>query len=363
MRARGADEVRGSGRPIFFPDGLPAGPEIFSRLAVETGLRAKTYSPRKVDTAALDALIAERPALFVVPTSVRLDRDVFSRAAGSVICFASVSTGTDHVDLTASQESGIPFLHAPGVNADSVAEYVAAAAVHAQGRLPGPGETAGIVGYGRIGKKVRVLLEMLGYSVRWYDPLIDEQGGSSFDLVLDSHLVTFHVPLTVDGQFPTHGMMNESAAAKLRPGNIVMNTSRGRVFTPDAFMKVCGSHPTVMDVFPTEPPDERLVRAPTLVTPHVAGYNYTARAGGTLVIARQFARCVGVGFSGSIPEVECSHNVIDFFAEESEMLKKNPASFSERRENYPHRGDAASACSTPSASPLGALIREKLCAR
>ncbi len=361
MRVPETEQLAGSGRPIFYPEGLPGSDSIFPDLARMADLPVEGYVPRALNVEILEARLSARPALFIVPTSVRIDAELLRRVSGRVSVFASVSTGTDHVDLEACAAAGIPFLHAPGVNAQSVAEYVAAAAVHARGRLPEAGETAGIVGYGRIGNAAAVLLRKLGFSVRWYDPFVSDADGSDLAQVLDSDLVTFHVPLTRDGPFPTQSMVDLSYAAKIRGGSVVINTARGNIFTEEAFLEISRKNTSVMDVFPTEPPGEVFADAPAYSTPHIAGYNYSARAGGALAVARQFAGMLGLDMKPDLPLPEFTHNVLDFLPAESARLKEDPTSFSRRREEYPHRGGLDSACTCPAPDLAGKLLREKLC--
>ena len=73
---------------------------------------------------------------------------------GTTVKFvASATTGTDHVDLKYLRENSIGFAHAPGSNANSVAEYVVSALVHCAGRkgIRIENLTLGIVGVGNIG--------------------------------------------------------------------------------------------------------------------------------------------------------------------------------------------------------------------
>jgi hypothetical protein len=95
-----------------------------------------------------------------------------------------------------------------------------------------------------------------------------------------------------------------------------------------------------MDVFPVEPPPGQMIQEANFVSPHVAGYNYSARAGGTALVAKNFMQLLGEK-DFNVPYSPGNYNIyaIDFLQEESDALKKNPDSFRNRRENYPDRGD------------------------
>src|SRR3712207_2649562 len=98
------------------------------------------------------------------------------------------------------------------------------------------GKTLGIIGYGNIGSQVSVLAEALGMNVVYYDIVPKLPHGNARqardldELLAQSHVVTLHVP----GGPATRGLMNERTLARLRPGAILINYSRGDVVDLDA---------------------------------------------------------------------------------------------------------------------------------
>lgn len=340
--------IRGSNRPICIPEGLHAGQEIFEPLAKLAGLRLMVYSPEiflndeAENAREVHQLLNEKPVLLIIPTSIRIDREFVKTCAGRVSMFATVSTGTDHVDLELLGEVGIPFLHAPGINAVSVAQYVLSAMplFFDSDRLLRGNLEVGIVGYGNVGRALGRYLELLNIPYVYCDPFLSEKFKPvSLDRALDSDLVTFHVPLTTEGDHPTFRMIDRSRIETIRKGAVVMNAARGGIFSEDSYFHTCHSHRTLMDVFPIEPPTIEMVRAATYATPHIAGYNFEARVGGSETVARGFASKIGM--TEEIPEAKIpvfDHNVVDFLALESKKFKDDPESFSGRRSRYPSRG-------------------------
>ncbi|MBI3394753.1 MAG: hypothetical protein HY042_02850 [Spirochaetia bacterium] len=349
------------------PQGLPAAAVMFQSLCDQAGLRLKSYG--SINTPLdFEELARLEPALLIVPTSFKINKTVIELAADRIGAFASISTGTDHVDLRALADAGRRFFHAPGANAESVAEYVVSAAASLLDFRALENERdlrVGIVGYGRIGSRVARMFDLLGFTIQYYDPFVDADPDwkqTSLWELLSSDILTLHVPLTRDGAHPTAGMVDEALAHALSPHTLFMNTSRGATMTQEAFRAVALRGPCVMDVFPVEPPAPWMTEIPRIVTPHVAGYNYEARAGGTRMVALQFAGALGLteDMVPPIPRITFSHYVTSFFDDESNALKRDPSSFGPRREGYPDRGSLADAHRRGSQTETEAFLFERL---
>lgn len=337
---------------IAIPAGLQGGPVFFGPLARNLALGLFEYPAAEYgkdpgeNLKKIENVLAKRPALLVVPTNIRIDAELLERADHRVGAFASVSTGTDHVDRIALEEVGIPFFHAPGVNSASVVEYIMAALplFFSAERLLAGEVSFGIIGFGRIGTLLGRALEALEFRYLYHDPFVHiDAHRASLREVLAADVVTFHVPLTFDGPHPTFEMVTGEYLSGLKDDAVVINTSRGKIFPAREYQVLCGGRQTLMDVFPVEPPDERMLAVATFVTPHIAGYNYSARVGGTREVARKYALFRGLGEESvaALPEVDYDHYVVDFLERESRSLKENPESFRHRRVHYPYRGDFA----------------------
>lgn len=235
---------------------------------------------------------------------------------GSAVQFVgSATTGTDHVDTDALAEAGIPFAHAPGANADSVADYVVAALLYLSVRTGTSlgGRTLGIVGCGAIGSRLARRAAALGMTVLSNDPPREArenspEDGSSFvsldRVVRDADVVSLHVPLTHDGPHPTHHLIDADVLDALAPDAWLLNTSRGAVVDNAALRDalVAGRRgPTVLDVWEDEPtPDADLLRHVTLATPHIAGYAIDGKVRGTRMLYE--AVCTHLELSADWPQ-------------------------------------------------------------
>ena len=215
---------------------------------------------------------------------------------GSVRFVGSATIGTDHVRQAFLDKEDITFAHAPGSNADSVADYVVAAllvlARRRQVRLSE--RTVGIVGCGNIGGRLVRRLSARGLEVLRNDPPRAEAEGPPHDFVsLDTVLrradvLTLHVPLTEEGRHPTRHLIGDEELRRLSEGTWLLNTSRGSVIDGAALRGATEEGHLgglVLDVWPDEPtPAPALVEAADLATPHIAGYAYDGKVRGTRML-------------------------------------------------------------------------------
>jgi len=219
---------------------------------------------------------------------------------GSSVQFVGSATiGTDHVDRGYLSEKGIAFAHAPASNADSVADYVIAALLLLARRkqVPLRALTVGIVGCGNIGGRLAQRLPALGPRVLRNDPpLADaaEAAGESHDFVSfetvcqEADVITLHVPLTDEGPYPTHHLMDDEVFSRLQTGTWVLNAARGPVVDNDALLAALEEGTVgaaVLDVWEDEPtPNPALIEAVDVATPHIAGYAYDGKVRGTTML-------------------------------------------------------------------------------
>jgi D-3-phosphoglycerate dehydrogenase len=217
-----------------------------------------------------------------------------------------------NVDVAAATERGVPVLHAPGRNADAVAELTVgllfAAARHVvpadkdvragdtykDGTIPYQrfrgwevnGRTAGIVGYGAIGRALAWRLEGLGMRVIAYDPYAKEAAYSLDDLLAESDVVSMHAPVTPD----TMKMIGEKQFAQMKEGAIYLNAARAALHDVDALVDALQSGHLAsagLDHFDGEvlPPDAPLAQLKNVVlTPHIGGATYDTEANHTSLI-------------------------------------------------------------------------------
>jgi erythronate-4-phosphate dehydrogenase len=279
---------------IIADQNIPCARAAFGGLGTVTTRPGHQIGPADVRTA--DVLLV-RSVTSVTPTLLE---------GSSVRFVGSATIGTDHVNRDFLEAEGIAFAHAPGANADSVADYVVAAllvlARRTQVRLSD--RTVGIVGCGNIGGRLARRLPALGLEVLRNDPPRAEAEGPSHDFVsLDTVLqradiLTLHVPLTVEGPHPTHQLIGTEEVQRLRDGAWLLNTSRGAVVDPEPLQTAVAEGRLgrlVLDVWPNEPtPAPGLIEAADLATPHIAGYAYDGKVRGTRMLYEALCDHLGV---------------------------------------------------------------------
>lgn len=218
-----------------------------------------------------------------------------------------LATGYNVVDVAAARELGVTVCNIPAYSTDSVAQMVFALlleicqrvgdhsrAVHA-GRWTAckdfcfwdsplielAGKTMGIVGYGRIGKKVAEIARCFGMKVvAWTRTPRDPECVSLDELLKVSDVISLHCPL-----FPeTQNLINKDSIAKMKDGVILINTSRGPVINDADLAEALKSgkvYAAACDVASVEPipADNPLLGLENMIfTPHIAWATHEARA-------------------------------------------------------------------------------------
>ncbi len=235
-----------------------------------------------------------------------------------------VSTGKDNIPFPLPDS--IRFIHGEGFNARAVAEYTYEALLELYRVAPEMmGEKIGIIGYGRIGKILGSLLVRAGLRFDFYDPLTHPEKKEFYD----AGIVSFHVPLTVSGNFPTMGMVKKDYFIFRDSNPYIIQTSRGKIWDPDFYLSYAQTGKIwCQDVYPVEPPDVSWIPFAEISTPHIAGYSMAGKTGGTEYVLRQFFGNVerdedSRGSYNPLPEISTSYR-----------SRKN---FTEFRDNFPPR--------------------------
>lgn len=201
---------------------------------------------------------------------------------GSSVQFvAAASAGTDHVDREFLKSRGIRFSYAAGCNANSVSEYIVTALHHIACRRNWDlkEKSIAIVGVGNVGSRVAEKSRALGMEVLMCDPPLRESTGDPryrfLDDVLGADILSFHVPLAVEGPYPTRHMVDRKFLERISPLQFLINSSRGAVLdgsevrTALLERRIEG---VVIDVWEEEPRmDFSLLELSDIGTPHIAG--------------------------------------------------------------------------------------------
>jgi erythronate-4-phosphate dehydrogenase len=206
---------------------------------------------------------------------------------------ATATIGVDHIDIPYLISNSIGFASAPGSNAQSVAEYVGTALVHLSHTLGFEldQKVLGIIGVGNVGSRLTKVAEALGMTCLLNDPPRQraENGGGFVSLeegLENSDIVTLHVPLIESGLDKTAHMVSAEFINRMKPGAILINSSRGKVVDEQAVRihreKLSG---LVLDVWAHEPSIScETLDLATIATPHIAGYSFDGKVRGTEMI-------------------------------------------------------------------------------
>lgn len=225
--------------------------------------------------------------------------------------------GFNHIDIDACARRGIPVCNTPDYGTLEVADHAlglllsltrGTTAYHLRllrrddawstAELPMPavrrmrGQVFGIVGLGRIGLAVAARARAFGMEVAFHDPYlaagIEHALGYRRTMTLDellgaSDVVSLHCPLTPE----TTRLVDDQAIAAMKPGSILVNTSRGGTVDLDAVERGLRSGrllAAALDVLPVEPLDrshpliaawsaqEPWLEGRFVLTPHAAFY-------------------------------------------------------------------------------------------
>jgi glycerate dehydrogenase len=241
----------------------------------------------------------------LVVNKTRLTAGVIGRLEDSVRLVAETASGYDNIDIAAAAARGITVCNVPGYSTDSVAEHAFALIlavarnlrpawqqVQEGGWLAEPlmgmelgGRTLGVVGFGRIGRAVCRIAEGFRMRVLVYTgrPEVYRAAHPQYafvpldELAAGADIITLHVPHAP----ATDKLMNAERIGRMKPGAILINTSRGRVVDEAALVAALreGRIRAGLDVVAAEPiaAGHPLIGLPNaLVVPHVGWYTEAA---------------------------------------------------------------------------------------
>ena len=172
-----------------------------------------------------------------------------------------IGIGYDNVDVAAATAAGVIVCNAPDAPSVSTAEHtlmlmlavvknLPAQTERARQGLPGAttgtaleldGSVLGLVGYGRIARRVGLAAVAMGMSVLAYDPYLDEADGCELvglDRVFaESHVISLHAPAVAE----TRHMINADSLATMKRGVYLVNCARGGLVDQDALLAALDS--------------------------------------------------------------------------------------------------------------------------
>jgi D-lactate dehydrogenase len=183
----------------------------------------------------------------------RADETVLTRlSGGGTRTIALRCAGFNNVDLGAAQRLGIDVVRVPAYSTHSVAEHTAGLILTLNRKIHRAyarvregnfaldgllgfdlfGRTVGIIGTGQIGLALAHIMAGFGCRLRAHDPkpsarceALGVRYTSIETLLMESDIVTLHCPLTPQ----TYHLIDAPAIARMKPGAMLINTSRGGV--------------------------------------------------------------------------------------------------------------------------------------
>lgn len=220
--------------------------------------------------------------------------------------------GTDNFDLAALREMGVQV----GVitNHNAVAEFALTLILAALKNLPRydtavregkwtrfpmrelSGKTVGIVGFGRIGRRLAELLSGFGVELLAYDPYMNAEAAAerkvtpvTLDELLErADVVSLHLPATKK----THHMINAESIAKMKDGAYIVNTARGALVDEAALYDALASGKLSgagQDVYESEPVTEGnplFTLSNNVLAPHVSASTFETNYNGGIICAQ-----------------------------------------------------------------------------
>ena len=239
--------------------------------------------------------------LLVADVDLKVNQDVL-KAATQLRAIACTATGVDYVDIAEATRKGIVVTNLPDYSVEAVAEHALALMlclsrniysgmkgvleerwdeVRFMQGVEVEGKTLGIIGLGRIGKRVAEKAQALGMKVIFSDPYVAREYGKEKgyekketlgELLRDSDFVTLHAFLATE----TQRMFGEAEFKAMKRTAFFLNVARGGIIDEKALYRalqerwIAGAG---LDVLRQEPPpkDEPLLKLDNVVvTPHIA---------------------------------------------------------------------------------------------
>jgi D-3-phosphoglycerate dehydrogenase len=224
-------------------------------------------------------------------------------AAGQLRVISRNGTGTDGIDLTATNRAGVRVERAAGANAQGVAELALTLALCTLRQIPRASATlkdggwrriigvelaeitVGVIGMGAIGRRTAALFTALGAGVVGYDPYPADTSTPLVDLptlLASSDVVSLHCPPQADGR----PLIDADRLTHIRRGAVLVNTARSALVDDGAVLAALQNDRLsayAVDAFDAEPPEitPLLRHERVLATPHIGGYTRASVARAT----------------------------------------------------------------------------------
>ena len=242
------------------------------------------YGTKKYDEEFFDAILPEYPELSIHYLEANLSPETAALAAGyeAICAFVNANIGAktveqlhrqgvklilmrcagyNNVDLKAAADCGINVVRVPAYSPYAVAEYTVALMLSLNRKIPRAtwrtrdgnfslhgllgfdmyGKTAGIIGTGKIAKKLICILRGFGMNILAYDLYPDYNFAREHQVVYtsldelyhNSDIISLHCPLTEQTKY----LINDYSISKMKDGVMIINTGRGQLIHTNALIE------------------------------------------------------------------------------------------------------------------------------
>jgi len=248
-------------------------------------------------------LIHSKTKFLIVRSTVRVVSDLLE---GTDVEFvATATTGSEHIDIEYLKQKGIKFFAASGANSNSVAEYVIYSLLLWASKFQFTdlkNKKIGVIGFGNIGSKIAKYLDFMNINYLICDPFVEKNYNSNSNcnsknitfcdidfLINNCDVLTTHIPLTFDGEHPTHNLLNENRINKIKNNSLLIAASRGKICDEKAMLSRKNELQYVVDVWENEPiiTNRELIDIALLATPHIAGHSFQGKLNATIMLVNK----------------------------------------------------------------------------
>ena len=264
------------------------------------------------DAVLAPAEIARRAAgaeVLLVTATEAVNAGLIRALQPSLKAIATLSVGYDHIDMAVAQDLGVHVLHTPDVLSDACAEIAMLLVLNAcrrgyeadrmvrSGAWPGWGPTQllglgltgrrlGIFGMGRIGRAIATRARAFGLAIQYHNrsrlaPALEQ--GAVYHDSLDGLLGASDIfVVAAPGAPELRGVLDRDRIARMPPGGVVVNISRGDLIDDDALISALQSKQLFaagLDVFANEPAIDPRYRTldNAFLTPHIGSATHETR--------------------------------------------------------------------------------------
>lgn len=297
-----------------------------------------------LDPEAITAQAVREADALIVRTRTKCNESLLKDSKVQFIATATI--GFDHIDAAYCASHGITWTACPGCNAQAVCDYVEEA-IHTLSIFNfqfSTTPTIGVIGVGHVGSLVQKMALRHGWQVLLNDPPKDLVDGSVETLAKHCDILTFHTPLTTDGNDCTYHMVSEALLRLCKPGLVIINAARGGIIDEEAALRVLAEGKDlhfVVDCWESEPyVNKAFLSHPAveLASYHIAGYSVEGKRNASQMCLNALCRHFNLPALSILPDDGLrGDNSSGWLSRITQALKQSPDSFESLRKSYPLR--------------------------